>query len=91
MLPSIFAALIINIILFIISIIVFRLIKNKPIDTTMQIWGGAMFLKLILLLLFIFFIAKPHNLLTSAFGITFGIFLFLFLMIEILILNKQKI
>jgi Na+/pantothenate symporter len=45
----------------------------------------------ILLLLFILFIAKPNNLLTSAFGIAFGMFLFAFLMIEILILNKQKI
>ena len=91
MLTSIFAAMIVNIVLFIISMIVFRLIKNKPIDTTMQIWVGAMFLKLILLLLFILFIAKPNNLLTSAFGIAFGMFLFAFLMIEILILNKQKI
>ncbi len=91
MLTSILAALFINIILFFISLLVFKLIKNKSIETTMKIWGIAMFCKLILLFLFILFIAKPMHLITAAFGITFGASLFCFLIIEILLLNKQKI
>jgi len=91
MLPSIIAALIVNIVLFLISLLVFKLIKNKSIETTMKIWTSAMFIKFILLLLFILFIANPMGLITSAFGITFGICLFCFLMIEMILLNKQKI
>jgi|GEM_PF-1438136 hypothetical protein len=91
MLASILAALLINVILFLISLLVFKLIRNKSIETTMRIWGGAMFGKLILLFLFILFIAKPMHLITSAFGITFGASLFCFLIIEILLLNNQKI
>jgi Na+/pantothenate symporter len=91
MFPSVIAAILLNIVLFLISLLVFRIIKNKSIEKTMKIWTIGMFSKFVLLLLFIFFLAKPLNLLTSAFGITFGICMFVFLMIEIILLNNQKI